>query len=300
MSAAMAATLVVALLAALSLSAAVVKRGGRNCSADCGFFYIPPYPFGIGPECSLPGFNLTCSSYLLLGKPSIQVYFDNQRVDDYSPIPSIDTSIEYLVKMATGVFNYIHWTAPGRPFALSASSNMSLFVVGCGVKASLFVGDSGAEVGSCSAACVEDEVMESLPESLCIGIGCCRINITVNLRAFTLNISRTGQSVRLLKRARAFVTNMDRYSSFRPLDLVRELSYPRDYGTGYSATLSWAIPYQPDYKGAIEDGTSYACVSNHSKYHEAPIGGYICNCSEGFFGNPYVVNGCVEEARAPG
>ncbi|CAN6240208.1 unnamed protein product [Urochloa humidicola] len=202
----------------------------------------------------------------------------------------IGASIGFHVKMSPGVLNYsVHWEAPGRPFAISKSSGMSLYVVGCGVKASLFVGDSGVELGNCSVACVEDEIMERLPTGLCIGVGCCRIDITVNLRAFTLNISRTGQSVRLLKKVKAFVSDMDVYYSARVLDIMLE----RDDFIGYSAALSWAIPYQPNYKGAIEDGTSYACVSNHSSYHEAPIGGYVCYCAEGFSGNPYVVNGCV-------
>ncbi|CAO2038941.1 unnamed protein product [Urochloa humidicola] len=111
------ATLVLALLAAPSLAAAVVKRAGRNCSAGCGGFEIPPYPFGVGQECSLPGFNLSCayksdyfmvgkpsirvdynSSYLMLGKPSIRVDFDLQCVSDHSPFPTIRTSIEYFVR----------------------------------------------------------------------------------------------------------------------------------------------------------------------------------------------------------
>jgi len=216
------ATLVLALLASRPPAAAAVKRGGRNCPTSCGYSNIP-YPFGIGPECSLPGFNLTCEadevgySYPLLGN---QVITSQQSVcpDYYFPLPSISTSIGYFVKMTPGVRDRsIHWQAPGRPFAISASSNMSLFVVGCGVKASLFVGDSGVEVGKCSVACVEDEIMERLPRGLCVGIGCCSINITVDLRAFTLNISRTGQSAKLLEKVNVFITDKKKLRGLVPV-----------------------------------------------------------------------------------
>ena len=211
MSCAAMATLVLALLAAPSPAAAAAKRGGRNCSsAGCGGLEIPPDPFGIGTECSLPGFNLTCgnSSYLLLGKPSIQV----SAVVDANYYSHLITSIGYLVKTAPGVRDKsIHWEAPGRPFAICASSGTSLFVVGCGVKASLFVGDTDALIGSCSVVCAEDEIMKWLPQGLCDGIGCCNISITVDLRAFTLNISlaAAGQSAKLLEQVNAFIAYKD-------------------------------------------------------------------------------------------
>ncbi|KAF8704076.1 hypothetical protein HU200_031562 [Digitaria exilis] len=196
--------MVLGLLAAVLLSptAVTAKTSGRNCSAGCGVgfdYFEIPYPFGIGPECSLPGFNLTCAtgpgntSVLLLGNPSIMVHDFG---GSYDHSPTIGASIGYSVEMAAGVRDYsIYWEAPGKPFAISGSSNMSLFVVGCGVEASLFIGDSDVEVGNCSVMCVQ-EIMERLPQGLCVGIGCCYIDITVNLRAFTLNISRTGHAAR--------------------------------------------------------------------------------------------------------
>lgn len=141
--------------------------------------------------------------------------------------------------------------------------------------------------------------MNRLPEGLCIGIGCCRIDITVPLRAFTLNISRTGQSTRLLEQVNAFITYYNQQSyggpyQFQPSDLESDLT-----GKEYPVDLIWDIPYQPNCKRAMEDKASYACASNHSICQEAPIGGYVCKCADGFYGNPYVVNGCVSRPGPP-
>ncbi|RLM74393.1 hypothetical protein C2845_PM15G14960 [Panicum miliaceum] len=280
------ATLVLGLLSVPSPTAVAVKTSGRNCSTYRGGHEIP-YPFGIGPECSLPGFNLTCevgahnTSYILLGNQSIWVRSISVFPHYFPILPAIETSIGYMVKMAPGVRDKsIHWEAPGRPFALPASSNMSLFVVGCGVKASLFVGDTDVEVGNCSVICVEDEIMERLPKGLCIGIGCCHINITVDLRAFTLDISRTGRASRLYGQFNAFITG-------NGWPWFNHPSNPPP------TTLSWSIPNEPNCTRAMEDRANYACVSNHSYCLESPIGGYACACVEGFSGNPYVFNGCM-------
>jgi hypothetical protein len=143
--------------------------------------------------------------------------------------------------------------------------------------------------------------MNRLPEGLCIGIGCCHIDITVTLRSFTLNISHTGQSTRLLEQVNAFIiynyNQYDGYSPFwfRPSDLEYDLTVP-----GYPAELAWAIPYQPNCKLAMEDRSNYACVSSHSQCLESLIGGYVCSCGEGFSGSPYIVNGCVlQESNQP-
>nr|CAB3485177.1 unnamed protein product [Digitaria exilis] len=141
-----------------------------------------------------------------------------------SPYPAIGASISYFFSMTPGVRDYIvHWEAPGRPFAISGSSSMSLFVVGCGVKASLLTGDdSNHEVGSCSVICAGDQFMDLLSDNEpCVGIGCCSIDITVNLRAFTLNVSRISGAERVLEQVNAFIT--DQYG-FREWDLGADLT----------------------------------------------------------------------------
>ncbi|KAJ1271931.1 hypothetical protein BS78_06G163900 [Paspalum vaginatum] len=288
------ATLVVALLAAPSPASAAVKTSARNCSASCNGIDIG-YSFGIGPECSLPGFNLTCAagadntSILLLGNSSIQVWNMDYASNSFLAL------IVYLVKMAPGVHSrLVHWEPPGRPFAISAWSNLSLLVVGCGVEASLFMGDSGVQVGNCSVACVGDKITERMPPMLCIGIGCCCIDITMTLRSFTLNISRTNQAARALQKVSVLITERDTYQF-----LASDLECDRSVCSGGLATLDWAIPSEPDCKRAMEDRVSYACVSNHSKCQDAPIGGYVCNCMEGSYGNPYVVNGADPSPQPP-
>nr|CAB3485175.1 unnamed protein product [Digitaria exilis] len=284
------ATLVLALLAML-YPAAVAVKGGGNCPG-CGSFDIP-YPFGIGPECSLPGFNVTCvagednNTYLLLGNPSIMVNSSATSID-VSALPTVsDAAIAYSMKIRD---NYsVHWTAPGRPFAISGSSDMSLYVFGCGVKAMLFKDNSDVEIGNCSVDCVQDQIMDRLPLMPCMGIGCCLINITMDLRAFTLNISRTGRAARLQEQVSAFIAENDFAFQFQPLE------FDYDYWSPPPplAQLSWSIPYQWNCARAMEDRANYACVSNNSYCLESPIGGYVCSCAKGFKGNPYVSNGCT-------
>ncbi|KAL6912356.1 hypothetical protein ACP4OV_001161 [Aristida adscensionis] len=293
------AILVLALAVLVPLPATfMVTESRSNCSTRCGDTEISK-PFGIGPKCSLPGFNLTCvvgagnTSSLLLGTQNITVVYGTGplSVIDY-PFPTIRATLAYSVMMIPGVRDYsIHWEAPGRPFVISGSSGMSLFIVGCGIKASLFTGDSGVEVGNCSVVCVADQIMERLLHEECLGFGCCRIDITVHLRAFTLNISRTDQSVRLLKQVKALIS---KDYLFQVSDLKSSLTA---VALGNQAVMSWAIPYQPNCKHAMKDKASYACISEHSKCEEAPIGGYVCSCSDGFSGNPYIVKGCVREAN---
>jgi len=188
------ASLVLAVLVLPSATTAAVTTARRNCSDTCGEVDIP-YPFGLGPSCSLPGFSLTCAdntSYPLLGSLPILAFSSSGYANE------LEASISYSVKMIPGVRDYsVHWEAPASHFAIPTGwPYNSLLVVGCGVKASLFVGNSTVEVGSCSVACAEARIMEKLPKGVCDGIGCCLIYIGVDLKAFTLNISRTSDSAR--------------------------------------------------------------------------------------------------------
>ncbi|EMS47124.1 Wall-associated receptor kinase 4 [Triticum urartu] len=276
------ASLVLAVLVLPSATTAAVATATRNCSDTCGVVGEIPYPFGLGPSCSLPGFSLTCAdntSYPMLGNLPIESFdiFDSNNL--YANISYaynyLCARISYTVKMIPGVRDYsVHWEAPARHFAMSGSLNM-LFVVGCGVKASLFIGNSTVE----------------LPKGVCDGIGCCFIDIRVNLRAFTLNISRTSGSARS-KEVYAFISGGGKDQIFWPIDALRSML--PEYLEYEFATLEWAIPYKLNCKRAMEDRASYACVANHSECKDSSMGGYFCVCKWGDYGNPYVDARCPE------
>ncbi|XBI31356.1 hypothetical protein VPH35_054929 [Triticum aestivum] len=293
MSRAMVSLLVLAVLVLPPATIATVTTATRNCSDTCGSDVIP-YPFGLDPSCSLPGFNLTCAvdkhtnaSFLMLGTDNSTLKVSQVFADSNPYLSYLHTSLSYTTKMIPGVRDSsIHWEAPARPFAISGSSNISLFVVGCDVTASLYIGNSVVQVGNCTVVCTEAQIMEKLPVGTCdamVGIRCCSIGIQVNLRAFTLNISRISDSPRP-KQVQAFIAyNMN--PTFRPIDAYSGLL------ERYVAQLDWSIPYQPNCKHAIEDKDNYACVSDHSNCQDSPIGGYLCYCQSGE-GNAYIDGGC--------
>ncbi|KAM0919334.1 hypothetical protein ACQ4PT_008257 [Festuca glaucescens] len=69
------------------------------------------------------------------------------------------------------------------------------------------------------------------------------------------------------------------------------------YGGQAPVVVDWAIgtPAGETCESARTKLSSYACVSDNSVCVDSPIGqGYICNCSKGYQGNPYLQYGCKD------
>jgi hypothetical protein len=58
--------------------------------------------------------------------------------------------------------------------------------------------------------------------------------------------------------------------------------------------LDWAIRDNLTCDEAKKAAESYACVTPNSECRDSSNGlGYVCNCSMGYEGNPYIANGCT-------
>ncbi|CAN6275436.1 unnamed protein product [Urochloa humidicola] len=73
-------------------------------------------------------------------------------------------------------------------------------------------------------------------------------------------------------------------------------------GTGCCSIIiesfSWSIMDQPSCTSAAENKSSYACISRNSRCDDSyrPMNfGYLCWCSAGYGGNPYILDGCSRD-----
>lgn len=69
-----------------------------------------------------------------------------------------------------------------------------------------------------------------------------------------------------------------------------------DSSWDYSISVGWAVANLTCLE-AKQNASGYACVSTNSTC--VPVNstsgyvGYRCNCTAGFHGNPYMLNGCI-------
>ncbi|CAN6355937.1 unnamed protein product, partial [Urochloa humidicola] len=85
----------------------------------------------------------------------------------------------------------------------------------------------------------------------------------------------------------AFLVDKDSYT-FRTTDLKM------DTNTMMPVWLDWAIRDNLSCEDA-KKVESYACVSANSECRDSSNGpGYVCNCSMGYQGNPYISGGCTD------
>ncbi|KAL3504314.1 hypothetical protein ACH5RR_034155 [Cinchona calisaya] len=278
----------IGLISLMKLQVAAIDQPKPGCNNTCGNLTIP-FPFGTSPDCYLDDtFLITCND------------------THYPPQPFLrESNIEVLNITLDGEMKVSSWVAYGcynetgasvndsnseltlRTFSVSSMRN-KFTVVGCDNYA--YVQDlnrTNYSVG-CISLCNQRESVEN---GSCSGIGCCQASIPKGVRDFVVTAHSFHNQTKVHEFnpcAYAFVSEVG-YFNFSSLDLLNLKNRSRvptvlDYAVGKSSC-----------REAKKNNSSYACRSLNSYCKDSVNGqGYICNCSAGYGGNPYLIDGCAD------
>ncbi|XBI75026.1 hypothetical protein VPH35_068456 [Triticum aestivum] len=260
-----------------------------GCPDKCGDVPIP-YPFGIGEDCAAASrnnyFNLICNSTIdppwpMVGYPEAvaevaDISLEHGEMRVLSPVRHICFNSNTTSTKFTGGYQL-----QDTPFLPSPSRN-HFTVIGCKTMG-LIGGQKGAAsqyVAGCYSYC--DGVNNTSDGAQCAGMGCCESAIPANLTTFevifAMNQSQVG------------------WYNFRKQDLVGNLGFIKDRVQGGAPIIAdWAIRNGSCPEEGKDAPNDYACISANSNCMAANNGpGYLCQCSKGYEGNPYLLNGCED------
>lgn len=254
-----------------------------NCERSCGGVSIP-YPFGLEPACALPGFNLTCNT-----TGDDKPYFNDVEVLGISLREGqaqmrMDIS-NYCYNSSSDKMDEVNWglNFMDTSFRLSNSGNM-FTVVGCQTLAYLNVDDK--RTTGCLAVC-QDDALVKLTNGVCTGTGCCQTAIPKGLKYYQVTFDSAFNTTEIYNTSRCSYAALVETSSFNFSTIYSPSAFNDHYGGQAPLLVDWAIGNETC--KVAQEKSNYTCISNNSECVDSLNGsGYICNCSEGFHGNPYL------------
>ncbi|KAK9112360.1 hypothetical protein Scep_019879 [Stephania cephalantha] len=265
-----------------------------NCDETCGQTEIP-FPFSIGHGCALsPAFQLSCNTT----SHSIQAPFLPDTQLQVLSISNGQLRINSTPYIAQDCLDSSHHVAQislpeTGPFTISDSSNV-FTAIGCDTVA--VITDDKSFTSGCVSLCGSQS---SVTNGSCSGIGCCESAIPkgkTHLGLGTNSINGYKNVSDFDKCSYAFVVEK-RGFSFVERDL-------RDFveRAEIAMNLDWSVGDEScstiDFN--VCGGNSFCVDSVRGR-------GYLCNCSDGYHGNPYLngskgcqdVDECVDIKNSP-
>ncbi|KAL6623585.1 hypothetical protein ACP70R_033464 [Stipagrostis hirtigluma subsp. patula] len=305
--------LLLAATAAAGESLPTVKPG---CARSCGGVDIP-YPFGIGTGCFRKGFEIACVNNGSSGDvPVLATTSQAIRVLNLSvaprPVARVMLPVAWQCFNSSGDFTgYFYGDVNVNPegvYRISDAMN-ELYVLGCNTLAYTKGGNRGRSRYMYYTGCVSYSNDSGGPrDGACAGIGCCRVDIPPGLTDSVMDFEYSGSwshaNQEFCPCDYAFIVERGHYT-FRASDLTASTFKNQTM----PLVLDWAIRDNSSTSmscaqaQAAMNQLDYACVSNHSECIDSGIigPGYVCNCTKGYEGNPYVVGGCnnIDECARP-
>nr|DAD39320.1 TPA_asm: hypothetical protein HUJ06_013643 [Nelumbo nucifera] len=265
-----------------------------GCPDKCGNVSVP-YPFGIGDDCSIDEqFNLTCDASFSPPK----LFLPNGNID----VLEISLLYGYLrihVWMARDCYNKsgqedYSTTTELAQFTFSDTRNR-FTAIGCDTIAFI----NGTEGQSYASGCISlcDDIANVINGS-CAGIGCCQTTIPKGVMKYDIKIESRNNHANILSFnpcSYAFLVEQNQFNF--------SSSYLQDFNaTEFPVILDWAVGNETCEEAKSRTTAAAECHENSYCYNSINgRPGYLCNCTQGYRGNPYLPPGCqdIDECSDP-
>ncbi|KAG6418304.1 hypothetical protein SASPL_120507 [Salvia splendens] len=280
----------------ISFSSSIAKFG---CLDQCGKLAIP-FPFGVGPNCYLsPSFEIRCNTstnpptaYLAL--------LDKEIIDINSSTVLINhPNLAWSCYNQTGITEKQIMIIDLSRTQYTLSEENWITSIGCDHMVVAVIGKDkpSSTRSTCAAICSNDPFSTaSCPFSVSTywpGDGCCRAPIARGTTYLEAELRDLRPTTNFSCGYALVEYNEDASVSYRFLNNSTGAdNLLLTYGKWKKVALDWRIGAL-NCKQARLNPTDYVCQKNTEciDFHDT-VGGYLCNCSTGYRGNPYLSPGC--------
>jgi hypothetical protein len=282
-----------------------------NCSSRCGNISIP-YPFGISAGCHREGFKLDCNETyhppkLFMGSSGVEVL----EISVQDSTLCIDSRI-FTLAGDKGLNGFIHmnWSVPlDHSLYRVLTDTNEVVILGCGIYVFVeWYPPNGGELGgfACSLECMPGHPMIPTDGTCSVSSGCSTNYALSDSNMFF--IKYTGQREKLPVNSRLALVERKWWSEKKNVMLLQK-AVSSDTSLGAPKGVRHIIPGAP-IRTAVSwvfsnlscaearNSSDFGCLNDNSecleylKPNESTIGGYRCQCRNGYEGNPYEQHGC--------
>ncbi|KAG5250792.1 wall-associated receptor kinase [Salix suchowensis] len=263
---------VIGMLVAAVTAAPEFPIAKPGCSDRCGNVSIP-YPFGTGPGCYRGSrFLITCNDSFNPPKAFLTTSTINVTEITLEGKLHVEKYIAKDCYNASGRTRRIKPTLKLAKFIISDSDN--IFVsIGCDTVASLSgnLKEAGSNETKYTVGCMSScNSLKYVPNDTCSGIGCCQTSLAKGVD--DLNITVTSQK------------NHSGILDFNPCSyafIIEEKKFNFSRSSLLDLENVNKLPMVIDWR-------------NSTCYDPDNGNGYLCRCLDGYRGNPYLPNSCLD------